>query len=593
MNNIFKTICLVLTGAALASCAPDFPDNKDYPFISENTGQTPEITFSGEKDIKVGKTGGEFKGSFKSNLPWVAESLVDWIEITSDKRGMGGNGDNALAFTVTRNTTLKSRTGQIRISITSDAEACIKVVQEPSLPEDLGNKWFVKPGATGKGSSWEDAIDLGEALKACANSDKLYLAAGTYTPTQYAGGSSEANKTFYLSQNVKIIGGYPENPTADDVPNPSVNKTVLSGDGSSTLHVLIIGAPKDDTYIVDISGITVTGGCNTATSAGSNKLNGEFFYTGYAAGVYVLGSKVKFTDCVIKDNKSAMFACGMFCTNNSYVEMERCEITDNVVGEGNAAGIHNAGTMILRNCGIRRNTCTTSSLVGGFYNFDLNKKTNTARAYLYGCEFENNAAAVSWKKCSNFYGRENSFSVLVNSTFYGSDAGKNTPVLIYGTGAADTEAYIISCTVAGNKTNDPAVCIGLAQVDSKVMVYNTIVSGNEGGRDGIWSVKSNMSTFLDQRTETTSYSINAEKVFGDDKVVEGFLFAPATMLGKPADGVVPLIGAGNPALTNGMTADQLKAIKCGRKPEIDETEVVKDQKGNPRTGKVMGAYVGK
>ena len=82
--------------------------------------------------------------------------------------------------------------------------------------------------------------------------------------------------------------------------------------------------------------------------------------------------------------------------------------------------------------------------------------------------------------CSNFYGRENSFSVLVNSTFYGSDAGKNTPVLIYGTGAADTEAYIISCTVAGNKTNDPAVCIGLAQVDSKVMVYNTIVSGNEG-----------------------------------------------------------------------------------------------------------------
>ena len=41
-----------------------------------------------------------------------------------------------------------------------------------------------------------------------------------------------------------------------------------------------------------------------------------------------------------------------------------------------------------------------------------------------------------------------------------------------------------------------------------------------------------------------------------------------------------------------MTADQLKSIKSGRKPEIDETEVVKDQKGNPRTGKVMGAYVG-
>ena len=64
MNNIFKTICLVLTGAALASCTLDFPKESEYPFLSGNTGQTPEITFSGQKDIAVGKTGGEFKGSF-------------------------------------------------------------------------------------------------------------------------------------------------------------------------------------------------------------------------------------------------------------------------------------------------------------------------------------------------------------------------------------------------------------------------------------------------------------------------------------------------------------------------------------------------
>lgn len=102
-----------------------------------------------------------------------------------------------------------------------------------------------------------------------------------------------------------------------------------------------------------------------------------------------------------------------------------------------------------------------------------------------------------------------------------------------------------------------------------------------------------MNELIDQRTETTSYSINAEKVFGDDDVMSGLLFDPEKMLGKASNGVVPLIGAGNPALTNGMTADQLKSIKSGREPEIDETEVVKDQKGNPRTGKVMGAYVGK
>lgn len=591
MNNIFKTICLVLTGAALASCTLDFPKESEYPFLSGNTGQTPEITFSGQKDIAVGKTGGEFKGSFKSNLPWVAESLVDWIEITSDKRGMGGNGETELTFNVTRNTTLRSRTGQIRVSITSDAEACIKVVQEPSLPEDLGNEWFIKPGATGKGTSWEDATDLGEALKACATADKLYLAAGTYTPTQYAGGSSDADKTFLLTQNVRIYGGYPEKPKAGDVADPAVNKTILSGNESSTSHVFVIAAPKDEDYSIQINGITVRGGCNTSTSAGTNKLNGEYFFTGYGAGVYVLGSKVKFTNCFIKDNKSAKFACGMFSTNNSYVEMEHCEITDNMVESGNAAGIHNAGTMILRNCGIRRNGCTKSSLVGGFYNYDTDKKLNTAKAYLYSCEFENNSGSTNWKRVSNFYGRENSFSVIVNTTFYGTDAG-NAPIAIYGEGVNDTEAYIISCTVAGNKSSSPDVCSGIAQASSKVKVYNSIVSGNKGGRDGIWAVKSSMNELIDQRTETVSYSINAEKVFGDDVVMSGLLFDPEKMLGKASNGVVPLIGSGNPALTNGMTADQLKSIKSGREPEIDETEVVKDQKGNPRTGKVMGAYVG-
>ena len=591
MNNIFKTICLVLTGAALASCTLDFPKESEYPFLSGNTGQTPEITFSGQKDIAVGKTGGEFKGSFKSNLPWVAESLVDWIEITSDKRGMGGNGETELTFNVTRNTTLRSRTGQIRVSITSDAEACIKVVQEPSLPEDLGNEWFIKPGATGKGTSWEDATDLGEALKACVTADKLYLAAGTYTPTQYAGGSSDADKTFLLTQNVRIYGGYPANPKAGDAADPAVNKTILSGNESSTRHVFVIAAPKDDDYSIQINGITVRGGCNTSTKAGSNKLNGEYFFTGYGAGVYVLGSKVKFTNCFIKDNKSAKFACGMFSTNNSYVEMEHCEITDNMVESGNAAGIHNAGTMILRNCGIRRNGCTKSSLVGGFYNYDTDKKLNTAKAYLYSCEFENNSGSTNWKRVSNFYGRENSFSVIVNTTFYGTDAG-NAPIAIYGEGVTDTEAYIISCTVAGNKSSSPDVCSGIAQVSSKVKVYNSIVSGNKGGHDGIWAVKSSMNEIIDQRTETVSYSINAEKVFGADDVMSGLLFDPEKMLGKASNGVVPLIGSGNPALTNGMTADQLKSIKSGREPEIDETEVVKDQKGNPRTGKVMGAYVG-
>lgn len=39
MNNIFKTICLVLTGAVLASCTLDFPKESDYPSLAEIPGR--------------------------------------------------------------------------------------------------------------------------------------------------------------------------------------------------------------------------------------------------------------------------------------------------------------------------------------------------------------------------------------------------------------------------------------------------------------------------------------------------------------------------------------------------------------------------
>lgn len=76
MNNIFKTICLMLTGAALASCAPDFPDNKDYPFISEIPGRhlkshSPERRISKlERLVENSKvlSNRTFRGSLKALL---------------------------------------------------------------------------------------------------------------------------------------------------------------------------------------------------------------------------------------------------------------------------------------------------------------------------------------------------------------------------------------------------------------------------------------------------------------------------------------------------------------------------------------------
>ena len=65
------------------------------------------------------------------------------------------------------------------------------------------------------------------------------------------------------------------------------------------------------------------------------------------------------------------------------------------------------------------------------------------------------------------------------------------------------------------------------------------------------------------------------------------------MLGPLSGGVFPLIGSANPALTAGMTPAELKAIPSGMSFDALEEDLVVDQKGNSRSEKVMGAYVGK
>ena len=79
---------------------------------------------------------------------------------------------------------------------------------------------------------------------------------------------------------------------------------------------------------------------------------------------------------------------------------------------------------------------------------------------------------------------------------------------------------------------------------------------------------------------------------GVEKSEKSILSGAASMFGVYDAGVYPLVsGAG---LTGGMTVDELKAINTNISifPLIPE-DVEIDQKGNKRSGTMMGAYVGK
>jgi len=587
MKNIFKILCLVTLGATLAACTPDFRTDDQYPYSNPRTGETPVIKFSGEKEISIAKTGDTYSGSFTANLPWTVESLVDWVTITSEQRGQGGDEVIPLTFIVSRNATLKPRTGKIRVKITDDADAYIVVNQEKSLPEDLGEEWFVKPGAKGTGKSWEDAIDLGACLAACANADKIYVAAGEYQPTQYAGGSAAANKTFLVSQNVRIYGGYPANPVAGDVADPSVNKVVL-GKNAGVNHVLVVAAPADDLYQVEIDGVSIEDNISPAVNAGSAKLNGAYFYNGYAGGVYISGSKGKITNSTIS-GISANWCGAVYLTENSDWEFDNCLFTQNSTPNQFGAAVQNGGTVTFRKCNFIQNSSNDGG--GALYNYHPDKLN--VYAYFYNCYISGNTikTTTTWRPGA-CYLRENSHTVFVNTTIE-SNTANSAQVMVYATATTATECYIISSTITANTATKSGMTGGVHQAaTAKVKIYNSIVSGNKsnGGYTDV-SSGSDLDVFSKTNTDFMGYMVAGSAIWGNNATVSGS-FDPTTMFGALKDGVYPLVGSSNPATSMGMSASELKAIKTSWPKEIDEAELAVDQKGNARTGKVMGAYVG-
>ncbi|MCF8366554.1 MAG: hypothetical protein K9H16_12275, partial [Bacteroidales bacterium] len=94
---------------------------------------------------------------------------------------------------------------------------------------------FVDSGATGSdnGTSWTNAYtSLQSALDAAVSGDQIWVAEGTYKPTQkYDGSTTEPREfTFYLKDGVEIYGGFAGTETSLSQRDYLTNETILSGD---------------------------------------------------------------------------------------------------------------------------------------------------------------------------------------------------------------------------------------------------------------------------------------------------------------------------------------------------------------------------
>ncbi len=234
--------------------------------------------------------------------------------------------------------------------------------------------YYVDSAAMGthNGISWSSAFDsLQPALKIARSGDTIFIAKGTYLPTN----TSDRSKYFNLPSGVRLLGGYPTGGGTRDIKK---YKTILSG------NIGLATADTDNTYHVIF--------CNM--SAPGTEINGLYITKGYAdgdgddangGGIYVKNHSSRYyhviiTDCEIYGNYAAGGGGGINITQKG--DIYHCVIRDNR-SKGAGGGImliddaRAYNTLIINNYSKERG--------GGVYLKGFNSAPG-----LFGCIISNN-----------------------------------------------------------------------------------------------------------------------------------------------------------------------------------------------------------
>lgn len=366
--------------------------------------------------------------------------------------------------------------------------------------------WFVKANATGlnNGTNWANAFtDLQPAIDAAlASTDfnrQVWVAAGTYKPTQMAGnGTEQRDKSFTLVQNVKLYGGFIGTEPANynlSLRNVKANATMLSGDigivndvADNSYHVVISAGPLGSTRL---DGFTIKGG-NANGTTGSILFRGENFERSYCGGlysrqnddgltivncifetnsgthyggIYNFSSSPKIINCIIRNNiatargNNAGGAGGLSNKNNSNPVVTNCLITGNKGDDGGGVTNNLLCSATFINCSIAGNTAlgapgenNDNATGGGIQNYAYSTSN------IYNCIIWGNTARAD----SNLSSQDaNSPFIIVNSIIEGGYTGTNIlnddPVFV------SPVAAINAPTAAGDyhiKCNSPAINTG-------------------------------------------------------------------------------------------------------------------------------------
>ena len=281
-------------------------------------------------------------------------------------------------------------------------------------------------GGTNNGLSWANAYtNLQSALSAASSGDEIWVAAGTYKPTN----GTDRTISFTLRNGVSIYGGFAGTETLRTQRNPVTNVTVLSGDigaaGNITDNSYHVVYSEGTATMTVLNGFTITAGNANGTSPHSN-----------GGGLYNKNSSLKLQNLIFQGNTASV----------------------------NGGGLYNTGSpSTLMNITFKANTANNSG--GGIYN-------HQSETTLENITLDQNSAGYSGGGMSNY----SSHPTLTNVTFH------NNSAVTYGGGLSQSfsSPTLIHVTFSGNSasaSNGGAI----TNDDSHPMIVNSILYGNVGG----------------------------------------------------------------------------------------------------------------
>ena len=326
---------------------------------------------------------------------------------------------------------------------------------------------YVNLAATGEndGSSWENAYsDLQTALQNAPLGSQVWVAAGTYTPTD----EDEREISFVLPDGVEVYGGFAGSEANLIERDVTANPTVLSGDigtaddnSDNTAHVVNISDASSSSVL---DGFTISDGNADVSELGTD-----------GGGIFGERSQAILRNLIITNNSGDGFGGGMY-SQDSLNQLISVDFVSNTASSGGAL-YNNTSNTILTDATFESNSSDDS---GGAI---LNEASSVI---IDEAVFTSNTAGANGGAVFN---ADDSNSIINDALFESNNAANSGGGAVFN---FNSNPVLTNVAFRSNSATATGGAIHNLGEDSEAIIANGIFEGNTaefGG--GVYTSSSN------------------------------------------------------------------------------------------------------